>query len=69
MRLKFQRHQYGFVASGVALAIFVLAPPLYLKSWLLARYELGTFGFALALIWLAVAAFLAALDSFSPFDD
>jgi hypothetical protein len=70
-RLKLHSYEYKAVAGGIALAIFILAPPIYLKSWLLAGYALGTVGFAFMLIWAAaaaLAAFLALLDRFSPTD-
>jgi hypothetical protein len=69
MRLKPQHHGYMVAAAGTALAILVLAPPLYLQSWSLVGYELGTVGFALGLMWMAAAAFLAALERFSLSDD
>ncbi len=68
-RLKLQSYEYKAVAAGIALTIFLLAPPLYLKSWLLAGYALGTVGFSIALIWAAAVAFLAALDRFGLPDD
>jgi hypothetical protein len=69
IRLKLQSYEYKAVAGGIVLTTFLLAPPLYLKSWLLAGYELGTVGVSIALMWAAAAAFLAELDRFGLPDD
>jgi hypothetical protein len=69
LRLRSQSYEYRAAASAIALTIFLLAPPLYLKSWLVAGYEFGTGGLSIALMWAASAAFFAALDRFSLPDD